>query len=180
MCWTVPLSRTFVRGAVRRVPLRPRCVGLFRGGIVSRETLILDRRQSEDSPESSFGGCAARTQRTAEAGIGQAGKRGGREPRRRHMSRATGLTSLPWAVLAEKAEGGSAIWRKTVLISAQAFQDPKDAPNEFVSNAADEVHRGRAPRRADPGDPPSPEAESRHRTTSGRAFLRSDSALKTP
>ncbi|MDZ7732695.1 MAG: hypothetical protein U5R31_05865 [Acidimicrobiia bacterium] len=33
---------------------------------------------------------------------------------------------------------------KAVLVSGQAYQDPKDALNEFVSNAADEYRGDRA------------------------------------
>ena len=38
---------------------------------------------------------------------------------------------------------------KAVLITGQVYQEPKDALNEFVSNAADE-YAGSPPRRADP------------------------------
>ena len=39
---------------------------------------------------------------------------------------------------------------KAVLVTGQAYQDPKDALNEFVSNAADEYAECGTRRRADP------------------------------
>ena len=56
---------------------------------------------------------------------------------------------------------------KAVLVTGQAYQDPKDALNEFVSNAADEyIEAGRADGRVRvvlrrPGDDAGPDARDR-------------------